>query len=87
MEKQSDLERAAEIAFSALLPAAQKYFREMGLVPAYLRRPFEERKTAPETADAIRTEINALCGATGRPSDYNADAHNQALSYFAMMLR
>ncbi len=69
MKNQSDLERAAETAFSALQPAAQQYFTEMGLVPSYVRRSLEERKTTPETVDAIRAEIDAVCGANGRVGD------------------
>jgi hypothetical protein len=82
-----NLEQRAEIAFSALLPHVQQYFREMGLVPHFITRPYEERRTTPETVAGIRAEIDALCGATGSMRGYDSVAHHNALSYFGMMIR
>ena len=87
MEKKSDLELAAETAFFQLQPAVRQYFTDMGLVPSYLRRPLTDRKTTPDTVDAIRGEIGVLCGVNGLKEQYDARAHDLALSYFASMLK
>ncbi len=85
MANGSDLEHAAETAFSALQPSAQRYFREMGLVPHFITRPYEERKTTTATRQAIEREIES-CIEKGPNGQYDPAAHKTALDYFGMML-